>query len=155
MSELIPALAPLTFLLGDHVGEEDVHATRWTAAGDATAFTTGRVVAGGHMLAQDYRQVGADGAELFALHAVFMTDRETGEILLFGFDSAGYVPEPSRGRFDGTVLRLARTSPRGEARLTITGGDDGRWSQHREFRPPGGAWQPVVTAHMSRTSGSG
>lgn len=148
MTQLPTALASLAFLLGQHSGEEQVHETQWTAAGTATASTVAWISAGGHAIVQEYTQTSAAGVVSFAMLSVFMTDPQTDEILLYGFDSAGYPPEPARGRYVNDTVVLSRTTPRGESRVTIVSETGNTWSQHREFRPVDGQWQPLLTGRM-------
>ncbi len=136
----------LEFLLGSFVGAEHMYPSTWAPAGEAESTSDASAEVGGSVVVQRYRQR-RDGDESFALHAVWSTDPESGEILHWGFDSAGFPPDPpARGSWQGSDLVLDRSTARGSSRLVVTRDADG-WSWAKAFRAVGAtAWTPVQRA---------
>jgi hypothetical protein len=140
----------LDFLLGAFAGTEEMAQTQWAPAGTAQAEARGEAILGGAMVLLHQRQV-RDGEESFAAVNVFMHDPQTGDVLLYSFDSAGFPADPpARGRLENGELVLDRTTPRGSSRTTFAPGDGGfNWS--KAFRPGDDApWQTVVTGTLRR-----
>ncbi|NUS52436.1 MAG: hypothetical protein HOQ22_15530 [Nocardioidaceae bacterium] len=139
------ALDTLAFLVGSTTGPETRHPTPWTEGGAATGHLDGAWEAGGLAIAQRYREVGPAGEPLFAGLFVLMVDRDEETVLMWGFDSAGFPPEPARGGWVDGSLVLERTSPRGRSRATYTPLHGGGFTQLREFRASADdGWSPVV-----------
>jgi hypothetical protein len=139
----------LRYLLGAFTGTEQMAETQWAPAGEAHAEARAETILGGAMILQHQRQV-RDGGASFEAANVFMRDPQSGDVLLYSFDSAGFPPDPpARGGFtdDGTLV-LDRTTPRGSSRTTFTPAGDGfEWS--KAFRPSDDApWQVVVTGTL-------
>ncbi|GAP65783.1 hypothetical protein MBSD_n1074 [Mizugakiibacter sediminis] len=130
-----PAHAQLARLAGVWEGEERLAPSPWAAAGVARGRLVCRMAVDGLMLLQDYEQT-RDGRVAFRAHGVMMLDPAGGDVLWWWFDSAGFPPEPARGRWDGDVLRLAKSTPRGEARYAYHAGGD-RLGFAIETRLPG------------------
>lgn len=139
----------LPFLLGSFDGQEHMYASTWADAGPATSTIEGRAELGGSVVVQRYLQV-RDGTPSFALLAVWMTDPATGEVLYYGFDSAGFPADPpARGTWQDTAMVLDRATPRGRSRLTVTAGEDGGWAWVKSFQAPGTEeWIPVQDAEF-------
>ncbi|HEY6891149.1 MAG TPA: hypothetical protein VI300_25315 [Solirubrobacter sp.] len=116
----------LAALAGTWEGTEQLAPSPWSAAGTAGAVMSVAVAAGGFAIVQDY----ASDAGLTG-HGVFSVSGD--EVLWHWFDSIGYPPEvPARGGFEGDVLVLERTSPRGVNRTTFAVAAD-RLVQRVEF----------------------
>ncbi|MCP2261899.1 Protein of unknown function (DUF1579) [Streptoalloteichus tenebrarius] len=111
-----PAHERLGALVGEWEGEEEFAATPWAPAGTARSRHSFRSGVGGLAVIHDYAQV-RDG-EPFDGHGFFTADPGTGEVVWFFFDGVGFPPDvPLRGDWDADgVLRLAKTTPRGQAR---------------------------------------
>lgn len=150
----IPTARSLQFLLGAFAGQEYMYASAWAHAGAATSTIEGVSELGGSVVLQRYLQV-RDGTPSFALLAVWMTDPATGEILYYGFDSAGFPSDPpARGTWDGRTAVLDRSTARGSSRLTVTS-EDGGWTWAKSFRAPGTEeWTPVQEAVFRPCAGS-
>jgi hypothetical protein len=102
-------------LLGSWQGQETLHASPWSAAGQARANWEFSPGPGGLHLLCHYRQQ-TEAGKLFELHGVMMAEPGGGELLWFCFDSYGYAPlPPLRGNWDATrqELRLQRETARG------------------------------------------
>jgi hypothetical protein len=136
----------LQFLLGSFTGEEQMHASAWAPAGPATSRSAATAEVDDTLVVQRYLQH-RQGHPPFAIHAVWTTDAATGEILYWGFDSAGFAPDPpARGTWLGGELVLDRTTPRGSSRLVVAPTADG-WSWSKAFHAPGETeWTPVQQA---------
>ncbi|HEY0239765.1 MAG TPA: DUF1579 domain-containing protein [Friedmanniella sp.] len=123
-------------LLGSWTGVEEQSASPWSSASSARAALTFKLDLAGTAVLQDYRQVRAEGqprerrrAELggasggsspdtteFLAHGVFLADGSTsGAVWWWLFDSVGNAPDPAPGVWDGPVLALTKTTPRGSA----------------------------------------
>jgi hypothetical protein len=141
----------LDLLLGRFTGVDELHPSPWADEQTATVEIASTAEMGGALIVMRINETRASGT--FEAVNVFTTDRESGELLLYGFDSLGYPPEPpARGRFDGGVLVLDRSTVRGDSRTTFARTPTGlRWS--KQFRPTVDApWQPVVTGTLTRAS---
>lgn len=102
-------------LLGSWTGVEEQSGSPWSSAARTRAALTFKLDLGGVAVFQDYRQVREDGGEFLA-HGVFLADGEVpGGVLWWLFDSVGNPPDPAPGSWDGPVLALTRTTPRGSA----------------------------------------
>ncbi|SHG35169.1 DUF1579 family protein [Streptoalloteichus hindustanus] len=112
-----PAHERLGVLVGEWVGEEEFAATPWAPAGTARSRHSLRSGVGGLAVVHDYEQA-RGGGDPFLGHGFFTVDPGTGEVVWFFLDSTGFPPDtPLRGDWDGEgVLRLAKTTPRGQAR---------------------------------------
>ena len=107
-------------LLGSWSGVEEQSASPWAPAATTRAALTFKLGLGGTAVVQDYRQVRDDGGEFLA-HGVFLADAGAPDVVLWWlFDSTGQAPDPAPGGWDGHVLRLTRTTPRGHADHTFT-----------------------------------
>lgn len=138
----------LSFLLGHRTGVNRMHATRWAAAGDAAETTTAALSVGGSAIVQEQVQE-RDGQVAFVAHNVFTTDPATGEVVLYSFDSVGYLPDPAaRGTWRDGELVLDRTTDRGQSRTVYRPLSDGyAWS--KAFRPSADEeWQPVLEGEL-------
>ena len=94
---------------------EEQSASPWAPASSARAALTFKLDLGGTAVVQDYRQVRADATEFLA-HGVFLADGSApGGVLWWLFDSVGHPPDPALGTWDGHVLSLTKTTPRGSA----------------------------------------
>jgi hypothetical protein len=103
-------------LLGNWSGVEEQFASPWAPAAKTRAMLTFKLDLAGTAVLQDYRQVRDDGGEFLA-HGVFLADESTPEgVLWWLFDSVGNPPDPAPGTWDGHVLALTKTTPRGSAR---------------------------------------
>lgn len=137
---------------GTWTGDEIVADSRWQKGGPATGAVTARVDLGGFFVLQDHVET-RDGQVAFAVHAAFTFDEATDEVVLFWFDSYGFVPpSPARGRFVGDELVLERSSPRGRARHTYRFEDETTYSLVLESAPPEGEFAPVMRGTYRRTS---
>lgn len=136
-------------LEGRFHGVDRVAASAWSEPETARVTAVGDVELGGALLIQRLTETRAGGT-FEAVHA-FMVDRESGDVLLYGFDTFGYPPEPAaRGRFEGDRLVLLRATERGQSRTVFAPTPAGfDWS--KEFRPAADApWQPVVAGTLTR-----
>lgn len=140
-------------LLGHFTGVDELHASPWSAAQTATVEMRCTAELGGELIVM--RVTEARTAGVFEAVNVFMIDRDSGEVLLYGFDTLGYPPDPpSRGRLDHAELTLHRSTARGDSCTTFASAPTGlHWS--KDFRPsPGAPWQRVVTGDVRRVSTS-
>ena len=139
----------MDFLLGRFTGVDHIDPSY--SAGEQTVPTTSVATAelGGQVLVQ--RFVERRTTDPFEVLNIFMRDRDSGDVLLYSFDSLGYCPDPpARGAPRGGEIVLHRTSPRGMSRTTFAATETGvRWS--KEFRlNSDGPWVPVVTGELRR-----
>ena len=120
-------------LLGNWTGVEQLA----DAGATARAMIIFKLDVADRVVLQDYRRVGADGAELSG-HGVFLADPNTDELLWWFFDSSGTPPTPLRGSWiDGELVLGSHQEHRlwlDGARLRRTGphleGTYGRISGH-------------------------
>jgi hypothetical protein len=137
-------------LLGRFTGLDELHASPWADAQTARVEMSSTAELDGTLIVMRVTESRADGS--FEAVNIFMTDRDSGDVLLYGFDSLGYPPDPpARGRFDADRLTLHRSTARGDSRTSFASTATGlRWS--KEFRPTADApWLPVVTGTLRRT----
>ena len=113
MPDLTPLHTRLARFEGSWEGTEQLAPSPWSPGGTAQAVLSFGVAAGGFAVVQDYRSsAGLTG------HGVFSVSGD--EVLWHWFDSIGYPVEvPARGGFEGDLLVLERTSPRGTNRTTF------------------------------------
>lgn len=136
-------------LLGRFAGIDELHASPWSSAESATVEMDSTAELGGSLIVM--RVTETRSAATFEAINVFMPDPATGEVLLYGFDSVGYAPDPpARGRYADSRIVLNRRTDRGESRTVFAGEPDGlSWS--KQFRPSAEApWQAVVTGTLRR-----
>ena len=126
MPDLNALHARLAGFEGSWEGTEQLAPSPWSPGGTATATMSFAVEAGGFALVQGYRSdTGLTGHGVFSVSGA--------EVLWYWFDSIGYPPEvPARGAFEGDVLVLERTSPRGTNRTSFVVEGD-RLSQRVEL----------------------
>lgn len=110
-----PAHERLLRLVGEWSGPETIAPSPWAPAGEAVAQSSYRASLDGLALVQDYEQRKGDQSG-FKGHGVMMIEPGSDTVLWWWFDSAGFPPEPARGRWDGDVLHLHKRTARGEAR---------------------------------------
>ncbi len=138
-------------LLGHFVGIDELHASAWAEHESVAVESTASSELGGTVIVM--RMIEHRSAGSFEALNVFMSDRDSDEVLLYGFDSFGYCPDPpARGRFVGDELELTRATVRGESRTTFAATADGfTWA--KQFRPSAAQpWQPVVTGTLRRSA---
>lgn len=134
-------------LLGRFTGVDELHASPWSDAQSAAVEMTATAELGGALIVMRVTESRSVGT--FEAVNVFMADRDSGEVLLYCFDSLGYAPEPpARGRYADAQIALHRSTPRGDSRTTFASTPTGfRWS--KDFRPAADApWQSVVTGNL-------
>jgi hypothetical protein len=150
MKEPSPIGSRLGFLTGRFAGRDRVHETVWAPGGDASARAEGSPGADGRVLVRRHTDE-RDGQVTFEALDVLMVDPVSGALLLYGFDSVGYPPDPpARGDWHGEVLVLERRTARGSSRTTYAPTADGyRW--RKEFQAPGTeGWATVVEGELHR-----
>jgi len=141
----------MDFLLGRFTGVDHIDPSY--SAGELTVPTSSAATSelAGQAVVQ--RFIERRTTAPFEVLNIFMRDRDSGDVLLYSFDSLGYCPDPpARGTpRDGEIV-LHRTSPRGMSRTTFASTETGlRWS--KEFRlNSDGPWEPVVTGELRRDS---
>jgi hypothetical protein len=91
----------LSFLLGAFSGSDQMHPSEWAPGGAAVSVIEASTDLGGDLIVQRYAQL-RDGSTSFEALAIRMSDPATSEVLYYGFDSAGFPPDPLRGD-DGTA----------------------------------------------------
>lgn len=138
----------LGFLLGTFEGIERMHASAWAPGGPAASVVVGRSEMNGDIVVQSYEQR-RNGAASFRMFIVWMIHPDTGEVLHYGFDSAGFPADPpARGSWSGDKLTLVRVTPRGHSRLVVNEEPDG-WAWSKSFRVrPEDDWSPVFDARF-------
>lgn len=118
--ELGPSHKRLADFVGHWAGEAEILPNPWAPAGSTRGEWHFRLDAAGCNLIHDYRDEGADGY-WFEGHGVLTVDPQSGDTLWFWFDRYGFPPmTPSRGTWEGTVLTLEKTTPRGVGRSVFT-----------------------------------
>ncbi|BDZ44791.1 hypothetical protein [Naasia aerilata] len=125
-----------------------MHETRWAPGGIATETSDATLGLDGLIVVQAQTQE-RNGGVAFAAHNVFTTDPATGEIVLYSFDSAGFLPDPpARGTWRDGELVLVRTTDRGQSRTIYRPRGDGcSWS--KAFRPSDGdEWQLMLEGEL-------
>jgi hypothetical protein len=152
-SILSPDHRRLQALVGLWRGEEEMAATQWAPAGLATAEVEATAEFGGLFVTQRYRQV-REGKESFASHNVFGFDQTDGLVKMFAFDSMGFFPaSPASGSWNGDMLVLERSSPRGAARVAYVIDGPDTYRTHLEFKPAGSeTWQDMAKGTFRRVS---
>jgi hypothetical protein len=118
------ARAQFASLEGQWMGLETIHPSPWSGGGSAEGKWQIRCDGSGLHLILDYLEQRADGTA-FNAHSVIAIDPETGDWLLFIFDSFGFPPlQPARGRWYGDRLVLEKATPRGVGRTIFEIGPD-------------------------------
>ena len=116
--------ARLARFAGRWSGEETLYPSPWGPGGKARARSSLKMSVGGLVLVHEYEEE-IEGQVSFRGHGVFMVDPATSEVIWWWFDSIGFPPEPARGRWESEeVLRLRKTTARGEARYEFRLGED-------------------------------
>ncbi len=140
------AVEQLTFLLGSFAGSDQVHPSVWAPGGPATSTATASAELDGDVVVQRYTQRRA-GLPSFEIVAIWMVDTDTDDVLFYGFDTAGFAPDPpARGTWHGADLVLDRTTARGSSRLVVRPSAPG-WAWSKHFRAPDAeTWTPVFEA---------
>lgn len=141
-------------LLGCFTGVDQLHASPWSAAETAPVAVDSTAELGGTLIAMRVTETRSAGS--FTALNMLMTDRDTGEVLLYGFDNFGYRPEPpARGGFQDAELVLDRSTVRGDSRVVFRATSCGfAWA--KQFRPSADQpWQPVVTGSLRRAAPAG
>lgn len=136
-------------LLGHFAGIDQLHASPWSSAETAAVHIDSTAELGGAVVLMRVTEVRATGS--FHAINIVMTDRDTGEVLLYGFDSLGYRPEPpARGRPEHGELVLERCTERGHSRITFSATPSGfDWA--KRFRSSSDEpWESVVTGNLHR-----
>ena len=122
--DLSSARARFAALEGQWTGSETIHPSPWGPGGPAVGKWEIRRDGSGLHLLLDYAEQRVDGAS-FDAHSVLAIDPETGDWLLFLFDSFGYPPlQPARGRWEENRLVLEKRTPRGVGRTIFEIGPD-------------------------------
>lgn len=138
-------------LVGRFTGVDQLHASPWSDEQSATVEMHCTAELDGALIVMRITESRSAGS--FAAVNILMTDRDTGEVLLYGFDSLGYRPEPpARGGFNDEELVLYRSTGRGHSRIAFTptrsGFGWGKWFRPSSDQP----WQAVVTGSVERAS---
>jgi len=107
--------ARLFRLLGEWNGDEVLSPSPWGPGGAARGRFAFKSGLDGMALLQDYEEE-KDGRVVFRGHGVFLIEPGSNDVLWWWFDSFGFPPEVARGRWDGDVLNLEKSTPRGEGR---------------------------------------
>lgn len=145
-----PLPVQLAFLLLPHRGRQRIEASPWASASTADTKAGATTECGGTAVQHRHMSWRENGS-VFEVLNLFLQDQETGDVLLYAFDTLGFPPDPpARGGWVGPDLVLDRTSPRGSARTTFTPTGDGyRWS--KQFRrTQDDPWQTVFTEELHR-----
>ena len=142
----------LSGLLGTFRGTDRISASAWSEREDAVATAVGVVRLAGGLVVQSHETSRVVGD--FSALNVFLPDPETGEVLLYSFDSLGHPPDPpARGTWEDGALVLRRATARGESCTTYRPTDDG-FVWQKEFRAsPAEPWQSVVSGELVRCDG--
>jgi hypothetical protein len=140
-------------LAGAWVGDEVLAETPWMPGGQARSSVDTRVILGGTVLEQDYRQE-REGRETLQAKGLYTYDPDQETYSLFWFDSLGFPPaEPAGGAWDGDRFTILRRSPRALARHTFAIRDAQEYEHAIETSWDGGtSWAPVMTGHYRRRS---
>lgn len=152
-ADTLEKLGQLDFLVGTFCGPEIMHETAWAKGGDALGRSTGRLVSTAVVHEQTQER---DDVLSFSAVSIFAVDPETGEIVMYAFDSVGFLPDPpARGRWVDGQLVLSRATPRGESRTRFSPTRNGyQWS--KEFRPSSAdPWAVVVEGRMVHSCDAG
>jgi hypothetical protein len=102
---------------GTWEGSEETFGAPGAPPAVSTGRTAFRVGMDGLNVIGDYEQI-REGRVSYRGLSVFGVDGGTGEAVWFWFDSMGFVPQPSRGRWSGDRLVLQATYPQGVGRYT-------------------------------------
>jgi hypothetical protein len=140
----------LEFLIGEMSGVERVSGSSWTEAYTAHAVVVGTGLFD-QATVQQRQEQRRDGNLVFEALNIFQVSPDTGDTLLFSFDSFGFPPEPpARGGWTDGTLVLDRATARGASRTTFTPTVSGYvWAKH--FRSPGSdEWTEVISGSMNR-----
>jgi len=138
----------LSGLVGHFHGTDRTHESAWTEEAETIVTVVATAELDGGLVVQRHEQSPGPG-RVSALN-VFMTDPESGDVLLYAFDSLGYPPDPpARGGWQDGELVLVRETTRGQSRTTYRPGPEG-YGWRKEFRPSArDAWQTVVSGLLT------
>lgn len=141
----------LELLLGRFTGIDELAGGPWSKAETVPVEIDSSAELGGALLVMRMTETRSGGT--FSAVNVVMSDRDTGEILLYGFDDFGYQPDPpARGGFHDHELILERSTVRGQSRLLFAGTPLG-FSWTKLFRAASDEpWLPVVTGDVQRVA---
>ncbi|OLP59541.1 DUF1579 domain-containing protein [Xaviernesmea oryzae] len=140
-------------LVGAWVGDEQVAASAWTAAGAAESDVAAEPLFGGVFVEQRYRQV-RDQSVAFESRNVFGFDATDQRYKLYQFDTFGFAPPtPASGVWEGDDLVFERSSPRGTQRTVFHFENEDSYRMSVSFLPAGGSdWQEVVSGSYRRST---
>jgi len=145
----IDASAFLDRLVGRWRGVEIMGVTPWSAGGQAASEVEAELALGGAFLFQSYRQF-RTGLPDFEARSVFGLDKASGQVLMYLFDSMGFIPAaPAVGMPEERELVFTRSSPRGRGQHRFSFEDDGSYRLVVRFAPPEGAWGTVMAGHYN------
>lgn len=139
----------LELLMGRFTGIDELAGGPWSASETVPVEIESSTELGGALLVMRMTETRSGGT--FSALNVMMSDRDTGDVLLYGFDDFGYQPDPpARGGFHDNDLTLERVTARGQSRLVFTGTPLG-FSWTKLFRTASDEpWNPVVTGEVQR-----
>lgn len=150
MPQPTPSHKKLERLAGDWHGEETMFPSPWDPAGGVyQARLNSRVAIDGFAVIGDYEQ-SRNGQVTFRGHGVHTIDPQTGENLLYWFDSMGQGANLFRGGFESDALILTEANPRGYNRMTYTASGDGRLYARMEMSPDGQNWNALFEGVYSK-----
>lgn len=144
-------LNPLSRLVGDWLGQEEIQSSKWGEGGSASAQVRCREALEGNVFIQEYAAE-RDGKRWLEAHAIFSFDASTSACSLFWFDSLGFIPEkPAQGSYVAQTLSFVRTSARGQTRHTYVFIADGLYKMRLESSfDRGSTWSLVMKGTYTR-----
>ncbi len=145
-------LVTLACLEGGWRGQGQTYPNPWGAAGATVGAWQFRFDRRRLNLIHDYTEE-RGGGDLFDAHGVLTVDPATRDVLWFWFDAYGHPPlSPSRGGWDGRVLKLEKVTPRGVGRVTFERRDDDLICSMETRPADAAAFIPVMAGRYARVA---
>ncbi len=140
----------LELFTGTWEGEETMHPSEWSPQGKkAQGRTESRLALNGFAVLSDYTQT-CDGVTTFTGHGVITWNAAEECYVQHWFDCMGSPPEVFRGTFEGKVITMTSTNPRGGMRYTSDYSNPGTLKATMEMSHDGRSWQRLFEATYRR-----
>jgi len=140
MPRLSPENQKLELLVGDWIGQEQIHPSPFDpAGGPAVGRAQNRSALDGFAVIQDYEQE-RNGAVNFRGHGIFRWDTDEKCYVLHWFDSIGAKPTEYRGTLENKLLILTASQAQGFARASFDFSQENSYQYRMEVSPDGAQW---------------
>jgi hypothetical protein len=143
----------LRLLLGEWIGEEQLHPSPWDRMGGvATGKVINRLALDGFAVIQEYLQE-RTGRNNFIGHGIFTWNESEHCYELWWFDSMGMPPSHFRGAFDDDILTLTSKNSQGQMRAVFDFSKGSTYRYTMEVSSDGSQWSPFMDGRYARKKG--